>query len=65
MRRWGSAGLPDGTLQITLTGSAGQSFGAFLAPGVTLRLIGDANDYLGKGLSGGRIIVQTPPECSF
>jgi glutamate synthase (NADPH) large chain len=65
VRRWGSAGLPDNTIQITLTGSAGQSFGAFLAPGVTMRLIGDANDYLGKGLSGGRIIVQTPPQSPF
>jgi glutamate synthase domain-containing protein 3 len=64
-KRWGGAGLPDGTIDITLTGSAGQSFGAFLAPGVTLRLIGDANDYLGKGLSGGRIIVQTPPNSPF
>ncbi len=61
----GPAGLPDGTLDITFTGSAGQSFGAFLAPGVTLRLIGDANDYLGKGLSGGRIIVQTPEKATF
>ena len=61
VKRWGSAGLPDGTLEIALTGSAGQSFGAFLARGVTLQLTGDANDYLGKGLSGGRIIVQTPP----
>lgn len=65
VRRWGSSGLPDDTLQITLTGSAGQSFGAFLAPGVTMRLIGDANDYLGKGLSGGRIVVQTPPKSPF
>jgi glutamate synthase domain-containing protein 2/glutamate synthase domain-containing protein 1/glutamate synthase domain-containing protein 3 len=65
VRRWGSEGLPDGTLQITMTGSAGQSFGAFLAHGVTLRLIGDANDYLGKGLSGGRIILQTPPSSPF
>jgi len=61
----GSAGLPDGTIEVKLTGSAGQSFGAFLAPGVTLRLIGDANDYLGKGLSGGRIVVQTPPGSPF
>jgi glutamate synthase domain-containing protein 3 len=61
----GPAGLPDGTLEITFTGSAGQSFGAFLSPGVTLRLIGDANDYLGKGLSGGRIIVQTPDKAPF
>jgi glutamate synthase domain-containing protein 3 len=61
VQRHGSAGLPDNTIQITFTGSAGQSFGAFLAPGVTLQLIGDANDYLGKGLSGGRIVVRTPP----
>ena len=57
----GAAGLPEGTLEIVLSGSAGQSFGAFLCPGVTLRLIGEANDYLGKGLSGGRIVVQVPP----
>jgi glutamate synthase (NADPH/NADH) large chain len=61
----GPKGLPDGTLEITFTGSAGQSFGAFLTPGVTLRLIGDANDYLGKGLSGGRIIVRTPDKAPF
>ena len=57
-RRYGGQGLPDDTIDITLTGSAGQSFGAFLPRGVTLRLIGDANDYLGKGLSGGRIIAR-------
>ena len=50
-------GLPDGSIHVRLTGSAGQSFGAFLAPGVTLELCGDANDYIGKGMSGGRIIV--------
>ncbi|MCY2930238.1 MAG: glutamate synthase large subunit [Planctomycetota bacterium] len=61
----GSKGLPDGTIDLTFRGSAGQSFGAFLAPGVTLRLIGEANDYVGKGLSGGRIIVRTPPEAHF
>ena len=61
----GPKGLPDGTLELTFHGSAGQSFGAFLAPGVTLRLIGDANDYLGKGLSGGRIVVITPPGSPF
>ncbi|MBI5724970.1 MAG: glutamate synthase large subunit [Planctomycetes bacterium] len=61
----GAAGLPDETLEVVLRGTAGQSFGAFLAPGVTLRLIGDANDYLGKGLSGGRIVVQTPPGSPF
>ena len=65
VRRWGGKGLPDDAIQITLTGSAGQSFGAFLAHGVTLKLIGDANDYLGKGLSGGRIVVRTPPESPF
>ncbi|MBO0610497.1 glutamate synthase large subunit [Myceligenerans salitolerans] len=57
-RRYGGDGLPDGTIDVTLTGSAGQSCGAFLPPGVTLRLYGDANDYLGKGLSGGRIVVR-------
>ena len=51
-------GLPDGTIELTLTGSGGQSFGAFLPGGVTLRLIGDTNDYLGKGLSGGRLVVR-------
>ncbi len=65
VREHGAGGLPDGSVDVTLTGSAGQSFGAFLAPGVTLRLAGDANDYLGKGLSGGRIVVRTPPEASF
>ena len=57
-RRYGGQGLPDGTIDITSTGSAGQSFGAFLPRGITLRLEGDANDYLGKGLSGGRVIVH-------
>jgi len=61
----GGAGLPDGSIEVLLTGSAGQSFGAFLIGGVTLRLIGEANDYLGKGLSGGRIVVQTPPGSPF
>lgn len=61
----GAAGLPDDTLEVVLRGSAGQSFGAFLAPGVTLRLIGDSNDYLGKGLSGGRIVVHVPDEAPF
>ncbi len=59
----GHAGLPDDTIHITFTGSAGQSFGAFLARGVTLELIGDANDYTGKGLSGGRLIVR--PHAEF
>ncbi|MBB0229209.1 glutamate synthase large subunit [Streptomyces calidiresistens] len=57
-RRFGGAGLPDDTIDITLLGSAGQSFGAFLPRGVTLRLEGDANDYVGKGLSGGRVVVR-------
>ena len=51
-------GLPDGTIDIHFTGSAGQSFGAFVPAGITMRLEGDANDYLGKGLSGGRLIVR-------
>ncbi|HMM94521.1 glutamate synthase large subunit [Phycicoccus sp.] len=54
-------GLADGTIDITLTGSAGQSFGAFLPAGITLRLEGDANDYVGKGLSGGRVVVRPAP----
>jgi glutamate synthase domain-containing protein 2/glutamate synthase domain-containing protein 3 len=62
-RRYGSTGLPDDTIRFHFTGSAGQSFGAFLANGVTLTLEGDANDYVGKGLSGGRIVVY-PPEGS-
>ncbi|MEU7240937.1 glutamate synthase large subunit [Streptomyces sparsogenes] len=57
-RKFGGAGLPEDTVDITFTGSAGQSFGAFLPHGVTLRLEGDANDYVGKGLSGGRVIVR-------
>jgi glutamate synthase (NADPH/NADH) large chain len=57
-RKFGGAGLPDDTIDITFTGSAGQSFGAFAPNGVTLRLEGDANDYVGKGLSGGRVIVR-------
>jgi len=61
----GPGGLGEGALEIAFTGTAGQSFGAFLCPGVTLRLVGDANDYLGKGLSGGRIVVQTPSGSPF
>jgi glutamate synthase (NADPH/NADH) large chain len=64
-RRWGGQGLPDNTIDISFRGSAGQSFGAFLPRGVTLRLAGDANDYLGKGLSGGRIIAAPDPDASF
>jgi glutamate synthase domain-containing protein 2/glutamate synthase domain-containing protein 1/glutamate synthase domain-containing protein 3 len=65
VRKYGPKGLPDGTLEIIFRGSAGQSFGAFLIGGVTLRLIGESNDYLGKGLSGGRIIVKTPENSPF
>ena len=64
-KRWGGAGLPDNTIDITLTGSAGQSLGAFLPAGIQLRLIGDANDYVGKGLSGGRVIVHPHPFSTF
>ncbi len=64
-RRYGSAGLPDGTIHYKFRGSAGQSFGAFVPQGVTLELEGDANDYLGKGLSGGRIIAYPPKTSSF
>jgi len=64
-RRWGGGGLPDNTIDISFRGSAGQSFGAFLPRGITLRLAGDANDYLGKGLSGGRIIAAPDPAASF
>ncbi len=64
-KAYGGAGLPDGTIDITLIGSAGQSFGAFLPAGVTLRLEGDANDYLAKGLSGGRIVVRPSRSATF
>jgi glutamate synthase (NADPH) large chain len=59
-KKYGHAGLDDNTISVSLTGVAGQSFGAFLAHGVTLDLTGDANDYVGKGLSGGRVIVRQP-----
>lgn len=62
-RRYGNAGLPDDTIQVELRGTAGQAFGAWLAQGVTFDLVGEANDYVGKGLSGGKIIVR-PPEVS-
>ncbi len=64
-RRYGQTGLPDDTIDITFHGSAGQSFGAFLPAGITLRLEGDANDYIGKGLSGGKIIVYPPRDATF
>ncbi|KAF2229910.1 glutamate synthase-like protein [Viridothelium virens] len=64
-RRHGEAGLPQDTIHANIRGSAGQSFGAYLAPGVTLELEGDANDYVGKGLSGGRLIVYPPRTAVF
>ncbi len=64
-RRHGGAGLPDDTVTVVMEGSAGQSFGAFLPKGVTLRLEGDANDYVGKGLSGGRIVIRPPAGSPF
>jgi glutamate synthase domain-containing protein 2/glutamate synthase domain-containing protein 3 len=64
-RRHGGAGLPDDTIRITFTGSAGQSFGAFVPRGMTLTLVGDANDGFGKGLSGGKLVVFPPPLSTF
>jgi glutamate synthase (NADPH/NADH) large chain len=64
-RRYGGKGLPEDTIRIQFAGSAGQSFGAFLASGITLTLEGEANDYLGKGLSGGRLIVYPPRQSEF
>ena len=64
-RRYGGAGLPDGTIDITFEGSAGQSFGAFLPKGISLRLEGDSNDYVGKGLSGGHIVVRPSRDAKF
>ena len=64
-RRYGGKGLPEDTITIQFTGSAGQSFGAFLAHGVTLILEGDANDYVGKGLSGGKMIIYPPRESTY
>jgi len=64
-RKWGPTGLPDDTIHLKFTGSAGQSFGAFMPRGMTLELEGDANDYLGKGLSGGKIILYPPKGSTF
>jgi len=64
-RKWGSAGLPDETIRIRFEGSAGQSFGAFMPRGMSFTLEGDANDYVGKGLSGGRIVVHPPRTATF
>jgi glutamate synthase (ferredoxin) len=64
-KRHGAAGLPDETIRMTFHGSAGQSFGAFLPRGITMTLVGDANDYFGKGLSGGRLIAYPPLRSTF
>ncbi|MEI8063900.1 MAG: glutamate synthase large subunit, partial [Verrucomicrobiota bacterium] len=64
-KRHGVTGLPADTIQLNFKGSAGQSFGAFIPPGMTLTLAGDANDYVGKGLSGGKLIVYPPPGSTF
>jgi glutamate synthase (ferredoxin) len=64
-RRWGAGGLPEGTIRLHFTGSAGQSFGAFMPRGMDFTLEGDANDYVGKGLSGGRIVVHPPKSATF
>ena len=62
---WGEQGLPDGTIELNLRGSAGQSLGAFLSPGVRITLVGEANDYVGKGMGGGEIIVRPPPTRTY
>ena len=64
-RRFGGKGLPDGTIEVTLRGTAGQSFGAFAPGGLTLRLHGDANDYVGKGLAGGRLVIRPDQAAPF
>ena len=64
-KRYGSEGLPEGTIQINLTGSAGQSFGAFLAPGIQLTLTGEGNDYVGKGMAAGRIVIKPRPGTTY
>ena len=64
-KRYGHAGLPDGTIHVRFTGTAGQSFGAWLARGISFELDGDANDYVGKGLSGGRIIIRPPADSGI
>ena len=64
-KKWGAKGLPEDTIRITFNGSAGQSFGAFMPPGMTFVIEGDANDYCGKGLSGGKIIVRPPAKSGF
>ena len=65
VKKWGEDGLPDNTININFQGSAGQSFASFLVPGINMKLIGDCNDYIGKGLSGGRVIVVPPEDRLF
>ncbi|MGD0999459.1 MAG: glutamate synthase large subunit [Candidatus Brocadiia bacterium] len=65
VRRFGPGGLPEGAIELSFKGSAGQSLGAFLAPGISIRVEGDANDYLGKGMSGGRIVLVPPATAGF
>ena len=64
-RSYGDAGLPDGTIDLSFAGSAGQSFGAFNIAGLRLTLVGEANDYVGKGMSGGEIVIRPPDDCTF
>ena len=64
-RKWGAAGLPDDTVEIKLNGSAGQSLGAFITRGISIEVEGDANDYVGKGLSGGRLVIYPPKDSTF
>ncbi len=64
-RRYGAVGLPQGTIDVVLSGTAGQSLGAFLPPGISLVVVGDANDYVGKGLSGGRIVLRPSEDAPF
>ena len=64
-KRYGAAGLPEDTISLDLKGSAGQSFGAFVPSGITLTLEGDSCDYVGKGLSGGKLIIYPPADATF
>jgi len=65
VKKYGAAGLPPDTIRLNFIGSAGQSFGAFLAPGISLKIVGDTNDYLGKSMAGGRIVLVPPPNIAF
>jgi glutamate synthase domain-containing protein 2/glutamate synthase domain-containing protein 3 len=64
-KRWGREGLPDGTITLNFSGACGQSFGAFLSPGMHINLVGDANDYVGKGMAGGRIVIRPDPKSTY